>query len=78
MTQSNKHWAKALSDAINLVTSIAAAIGACGIAGWWLDGRFGTGPWLTVLGVLIGTATGFKIMWDRLNKDAKVKKSDGN
>ncbi|NLJ71702.1 MAG: AtpZ/AtpI family protein, partial [Syntrophomonadaceae bacterium] len=49
-----------------------------GIAGWWLDGRFGTGPWLTVLGVLIGTATGFKIMWDRLNKDAKVKKSDGN
>lgn len=64
MTQPKKHWARALSDAINLVTTMAAAVGLCGLGGWWLDGKLGTDPWLTVLGVFIGIATGLKVMWD--------------
>lgn len=76
MAQQNKHWAKALSDAINLVTTIAAAVGLCGIGGWWLDNKFGTDPWLTVLGVLLGVATGMKAMWDKLMADSSYSKKN--
>ncbi|MGH9750272.1 MAG: AtpZ/AtpI family protein [Candidatus Polarisedimenticolia bacterium] len=38
-----------------LVTPIAAA----GFAGYWLDGRLGTGPWLLLAGMLLGMASGF-------------------
>jgi len=27
---------------------------ACGALGWWLDGKFGTGPWLMIAGILLG------------------------
>ncbi|MCD6359568.1 MAG: AtpZ/AtpI family protein [Armatimonadetes bacterium] len=26
--------------------------------GWWLDGRFGTTPWLQVAGFILGAASG--------------------
>ncbi|HZJ84794.1 MAG TPA: AtpZ/AtpI family protein [Syntrophomonadaceae bacterium] len=81
MTQQNKnekHWAKALSDAINLVTTIAAAVALCGIGGWWLDGKFGTDPWLTVIGVLLGVATGFKAMWDKTIADDKRRQKNAD
>lgn len=78
MTQQKKHWARALSDAINLVTTIAASIGLCGVGGWWLDGKFGTDPWLTVLGVLLGVATGMKVMWDKLMADNPGNKNNKN
>jgi|LSQX01.1.fsa_nt_gb F0F1-type ATP synthase assembly protein I len=64
-----KHWAKGLSDAINLVTTIAAAVGFCGYGGWWLDQKYGTEPKFTVVGVLLGMATAMKVMWDRMNAD---------
>jgi hypothetical protein len=44
-----KNWAKSLSEAINLVTTIAAAVGFCGYGGWWLDQKYGTGPKFTAL-----------------------------
>ncbi len=78
MTQPKKHWAKALSDAINLVTTIAAAVGLCGLGGWWLDGKLGTDPWLTVLGVFIGIATGMKVMWDHIQAEDPRKSNDTN
>lgn len=61
-----KNWARALSDAINMVTTAAAAIGLCGYGGYWLDGRLDTSPWLTALGVLLGVATGIKVMYDKM------------
>ncbi|MGS0765811.1 AtpZ/AtpI family protein [Syntrophomonas curvata] len=68
MTQSQKkHWARALSDAINMVTTTAAAIGLCGYGGYWLDNKLGTDRWLTVIGVLLGVATGIKVMWDKMS-----------
>lgn len=27
--------------------------------GWWLDGKFGTSPWLLLLGIAFGAAGGF-------------------
>jgi len=67
MAEKKKHWAKSLSDAINLATTVAAAVAIGILWGHWLDGRFDTGPWLTVLGCLFGVATGMKAMWDKLN-----------
>ncbi len=61
-----KHWARALSDAINRVTTAAAAIALCGLGGYWLDAKLGTDRWLTVIGVLLGVATGMKVMWDKM------------
>jgi ATP synthase protein I len=37
----------------------AAAIGIGLFAGQWLDKRFGTAPWLLMLGVFVGAAAGF-------------------
>ena len=62
-----KHWARALSDAINMVTTTAAAIAICGYGGYWLDNKLGTDRWLTVLGVLLGVATGIKVMWAKMS-----------
>lgn len=35
---------------------VAASIAVGSIAGWWLDGRFGTAPMLLVGGLLVGVA----------------------
>ena len=35
-------------------------------AGRWLDGRLGTGPWLTLAGVLLGAAAGFYSLYRQL------------
>lgn len=71
-----QHWARALSDAINLVTTIAFAIGLCGVGGWWLDNRYGTNPKFTVIGVLLGMATAIKVLWDQMMADQKKASKD--
>ena len=35
-------------------------------AGQWLDRRFGTGPWLMIVGMLIGGGAGFYSMYTKL------------
>jgi F0F1-type ATP synthase assembly protein I len=30
-----------------------------GLLGWWIDGRFGTSPWLLVVGIVAGSALAF-------------------
>ena len=42
---------------VGLTLAIAVGIGAVG--GLYLDGYLGTQPWLTILGVLLGSAAGF-------------------
>ncbi|HNX28133.1 MAG TPA: AtpZ/AtpI family protein [Syntrophomonadaceae bacterium] len=71
MPQQNKHWARALGDALNLTTTIVAAVAVGYFAGRWLDGKFDTEPWLTVAGFLLGLATSFKTIFDQMNSDNK-------
>jgi len=40
-------------------TSLVAAVGLFTWLGIWLDGKFGTSPWLTLLGVVFGMTGGF-------------------
>lgn len=47
-------WAFALGAGTELVVSVLAGF----LAGQWLDGRLGTGPWLMLAGALAGISLG--------------------
>jgi F0F1-type ATP synthase assembly protein I len=65
MADKKQNWPRALADAMNLATSVAAAIALGYFGGKWLDGRFDTGPWLSIAGLLFGMLTAGKMMWER-------------
>ncbi|MEE8308029.1 MAG: AtpZ/AtpI family protein [Gammaproteobacteria bacterium] len=55
---SGSKWGSQLRlSTVGLTIAIAVGIGAVG--GVYLDGYLGTQPWLTILGVLLGSAAGF-------------------
>ena len=41
---------------LGLMLGVSVALGA--LLGWYLDGRWGTSPWLTLVGTLLGTGAG--------------------
>ena len=46
------------------------------VLGWWLDGKLGTSPYLTALGVLMGiVASGIEI-FELIKKVSEQKKDD--
>jgi ATP synthase protein I len=47
------HW-------VQQITSIAIEMVAPAGLGYWLDGRWGTGPWLLALGALLGFLLAFR------------------
>jgi hypothetical protein len=54
--------AQAVSDFgrfAGLGLTFALTMALLGGAGWWLDGRLGTKPWLLVAGVVLGAIGGF-------------------
>jgi len=53
--------AKAYFTAASLGLEIAVAVFLGAGLGYWLDGRYQTGPWLMVAGLVIGAAAG---MWN--------------
>ncbi|PKM78851.1 MAG: hypothetical protein CVU90_00685 [Firmicutes bacterium HGW-Firmicutes-15] len=57
--------------ALNLATSVGAAIGIGLFGGKWLDAKFDTGILLTIIGFLLGVATSGKMMWDKLNEESR-------
>lgn len=67
MAEQKQNWPKALANAINLATSVAAAVALGILGGGWLDKRFDTGMIFTAIGTLLGIATAGKIMWEKLN-----------
>ena len=44
----------------------AGSMALFGLLGWWLDGRFGTGPWLLVLLIFVGAGAAFYSMYRRV------------
>ncbi len=71
MTRPKQNWAQPLASAVNLGTSVAAAIGICLYAGWWLDGKFGKEPLFTMLGLLLGVLSAGKMMWEKLKPESR-------
>jgi F0F1-type ATP synthase assembly protein I len=41
----------------------AGAVIVCLLAGHWVDGKLGTGPWLAVAGIVLGSVVGFKAVY---------------
>ncbi|MDP3275842.1 MAG: AtpZ/AtpI family protein [Deltaproteobacteria bacterium] len=56
--------AGAISIGIELVVSVMLGLGV----GVWLDRRFATGPWLTLVGIVVGSAAGFRSLLRFANK----------
>lgn len=53
---------------------LAGAVGLGTLAGWWLDKRLGTSPWILVVGALFGIGLGFYLFFKilmNLNKGQK-------
>lgn len=50
---------------LGLEMGAAVAIGAW--VGWWLDGRYDTGPWGILGGVLLGGAAAGRLVWRSLS-----------
>ena len=46
----------------------------CLYAGMWLDGKFGTGPWLLIGGVFVGASAGFYAMYRVISANSSGKK----
>ncbi|NLV21845.1 MAG: AtpZ/AtpI family protein [Syntrophomonadaceae bacterium] len=78
MADKKQNWPRALADAMNLATSVAAAIALGYFGGKWLDGKFDTGPWLSIGGLLFGMLTAGKMMWERLTAENRKKPSPGS
>lgn len=45
---------------------LGLAVTGCLVAGWWLDGRLGTEPWLALGGVILGSVAGFRGLYRAL------------
>lgn len=45
----------------------AAVVAILTLAGWWLDGKWGTSPWLLLTGMFISAIGGLYKVW-RLGK----------
>lgn len=46
-----------------------------GGGGYWADQRFGTEPWLLIVGILLGLAVSFKHLFSALDRAAKADKA---
>ena len=42
---------------------LTGSVGLGTLLGWWLDKKFGTGPWLLVAGSLFGIGVGFYLFF---------------
>ena len=71
MVQNNKKWVGTLGTAVNLGSSVAAAIALGLFGGRWLDNKFDMGYLFTILGFMLGAFTAGKMMWEKLMADSR-------
>lgn len=76
--------AKAMREAqpyIDASWQLIGALGLCALAGWWLDKKFDTAPWLLLAGALLGLFAGMYSFILRVlqlaERDKKAKQRDG-
>ena len=54
------HYQTLAQSSLGIQFGLSIAIGTG--AGYWADGRFGTKPWLTLLGLFYGSLAGFRAL----------------
>jgi F0F1-type ATP synthase assembly protein I len=57
--EKGKPWSAEFAPYLTLGIQLAVSVVAFFFVGRWLDGVFGTSPWLMIAGLLVGTAGGF-------------------
>ena len=68
-----------LGPYMSLGFQLAAAVVGFFLLGHWLDNRYGTSPWLKLLGLLLGTTGGFiKFFKTVAGLDKKKSNKDSN
>jgi ATP synthase protein I len=75
MARQKQHWARALSDAMNLATTVAACVALGWFGGKWLDGKFDM-ELLRYIGVVLGVAAGMKAMWQMAERNSEKSSRD--
>ena len=66
-----RHWKElAYYSSIGFQVSLSIVIGLA--AGVWLDGRFDTRPWLTLIFMGLGVAAGFRNIGLAIKKSRKL------
>lgn len=71
MPEDERKWIRnaGLASSIGLVLVISTVIGYA--IGNWLDGKFGTGPWLMLVFTLLGIIAGFVQIFRLANQLSK-------
>lgn len=62
---------RAFGRAAAIGIEFAAVVVVCLVGGYWLDEKFDTEPTLTLLGLLLGSVTGFRILWKLAKEQAR-------
>lgn len=60
--------------AVGIELAVSTIIGLLG--GRWLDGKLGTEPWLSIVGLLLGVAAGFKNLIETVQKAQRESDRD--
>jgi F0F1-type ATP synthase assembly protein I len=55
---------------------MALATGLFLAAGWWLDGKLGTTPLLTIVGAFVGAAAGFYSIYHHLVVEPRLRQGN--
>lgn len=70
----DKKWLKDLARYSSWGFDFAASVLIFTYLGYWLDKKYATHPWLTVLGALVGSFFGYYSFWVGLKQDEKREK----
>ena len=68
-------WISEFGPFLTIGMQLAIAVVAFFFLGRWLDGVFGTAPWLMIAGLLLGTAGGFVSFFRSVAAIAKKEES---
>lgn len=65
-------YAKA-SPYIDASWQLIAGVALCTFGGLWLDKKFGTAPWLLIVGVFLGFGSGMLSFWKAIQQAEKKR-----
>ncbi len=75
MKRVSTYW-RLVGDALQLGASIVFAIFIGAGLGYWLDGKFGTFPYLSIIFFLLGVAAAARNVWIEVRKQLRSDKDE--